>query len=46
MKGQRIILAGGSGFLGRALARHFSGLGYEAVIHPENGGEPRRERHH
>ena len=29
---KRIILAGGSGLLGHALARHFGGAGYEVVI--------------
>ena len=29
---QRIILAGGSGFLGGALAKHFAALGWEVVI--------------
>ncbi len=29
---KRIVLAGGSGFLGRALAAHFQTLGYEVVI--------------
>ncbi len=38
MSTPRIILAGGSGFLGRALARAFSRRGYEVVVlsrHPE-----------
>jgi uncharacterized protein len=29
---QKIILAGGSGFLGQALARHFSALNWEVVV--------------
>src|SRR5690349_12838236 len=29
---QRIILAGGSGFLGGALAKHFAALGWDVVI--------------
>ena len=29
---RRIILAGGSGFLGQALAKHFSSLGWEPVV--------------
>jgi len=29
---KRIILAGGSGFLGHALTNHFAGVGYEVVI--------------
>jgi uncharacterized protein len=29
---QRVVLAGGSGFLGRALADHFTALGWEAVL--------------
>ncbi len=32
MNTPRIILAGGSGFLGQALARHFSFLGWEVVV--------------
>ena len=32
MTTQRIILAGGSGFLGGELAKHFSALGWEVVI--------------
>jgi uncharacterized protein (TIGR01777 family) len=32
MNKQRIILAGGSGFLGGALAKHFGALGWEIVI--------------
>lgn len=28
---QRLVLAGGSGFLGRAVARHFSALGWDVV---------------
>jgi len=32
MNKQKIILAGGSGFLGSELVRHFSGLGWEVVI--------------
>lgn len=32
MKTERIILAGGSGFLGRALAAHFVAAGWEVVI--------------
>ncbi|NDD40050.1 MAG: NAD-dependent epimerase/dehydratase family protein, partial [Verrucomicrobia bacterium] len=38
MNTQRIILAGGSGFLGQALARHFLQLGWEVVVlsrHPQ-----------
>lgn len=29
---ERLVVAGGSGFLGRAVARHFTALGWEAVI--------------
>lgn len=29
---QKLILAGGSGFLGNALARHFSALGWDVVV--------------
>lgn len=29
---QRLVVAGGSGFLGRAVARHFTALGWEVVI--------------
>ncbi len=36
MNKPKLILAGGSGFLGRALARHFSALGFEAVILTRN----------
>lgn len=32
MNAQRIVLAGGSGFLGQALARHFQALGWEVVV--------------
>ncbi len=32
MSGQRLILAGGSGFLGQALAKHFEAVGWEAVV--------------
>ncbi len=32
MKTERILLAGGSGFLGQALARHFQALGWEVVV--------------
>ena len=32
MSEQRLILAGGSGFLGQALARHFQALGWEVVV--------------
>ncbi len=32
MKPNRIILAGGSGFLGQALARHFLGAGWDVAI--------------
>lgn len=32
MSNQRIILAGGSGFLGGELAKHFTALGWEVVI--------------
>lgn len=32
MKSERLILAGGSGFLGQALARHFQALGWEVVV--------------
>jgi hypothetical protein len=38
MNTQRIILAGGTGFLGRALALEFSALGYEVLVltrHPD-----------
>ena len=30
--GERIVLAGGSGFLGGVLARHFSSLGFDVVV--------------
>jgi len=30
----KIILVGGSGFLGQALARHFSALNWEVVVLP------------
>jgi uncharacterized protein (TIGR01777 family) len=42
----RIILAGGSGFLGRALAEHFLKAGWDVVIltrHPGNAGDGARE---
>jgi uncharacterized protein (TIGR01777 family) len=32
MKAERLILAGGSGFLGQALAKHFQALGWEVVV--------------
>src|SRR2546423_14664022 len=32
MSERRVVLAGGSGFLGRALAEEFSRAGYEVVI--------------
>lgn len=32
MKSKRIILAGGSGFLGQALARHFKERGWEVIV--------------
>lgn len=32
MSFQRLILAGGSGFLGQALAKHFTALGWEVVV--------------
>lgn len=32
MSKQRIVLAGGSGFLGQALAQHFQALGWEIVV--------------
>ena len=35
----RIVLAGGSGFLGRALAEEFSSAGYEAVVLTRKAGK-------
>src|SRR5947207_5794601 len=32
MSERRVVLAGGSGFLGRALAEEFSSAGYEVVV--------------
>lgn len=32
MRGERIVIAGGSGFIGRAMARHFAALGCEVVV--------------
>jgi uncharacterized protein (TIGR01777 family) len=32
VKAQLLLLAGGSGFLGQALAKHFIGLGWEVVV--------------
>ena len=32
MSGRRLIFAGGSGFLGQALAKHFHALGWEVVV--------------
>lgn len=32
MKSRRIIIAGGSGFIGRALSQEFSGRGFEVVV--------------
>lgn len=46
MKTKRIILAGGSGFLGRALAAHFHTMGWEVVIltrRPDSTSKPARE---
>ena len=36
MMKQRIILAGGSGFLGRVLADWFSGRGWEVIVLTRN----------
>lgn len=36
MSKQRIVLAGGSGFLGQALAKHFQALGWEVVVVTRN----------
>ena len=36
MPAQRIILAGGSGFLGQVLAKHFLALGWEVVVLTRN----------
>lgn len=46
MNPQKIILAGGSGFLGRALAKHFHALGWEVVVltrHADAGNKHARE---
>lgn len=46
--GRRIVLAGGSGFLGRALAGHFRNAGWDAVIltrSPNPKGDGIREAH-
>ncbi|WP_424951176.1 TIGR01777 family oxidoreductase [Deinococcus sp.] len=32
LRAQRLVITGGSGFLGRALARYFSGRGWEVVL--------------
>lgn len=45
MNGERVVLAGGSGFLGRVLARHLAGRGYRVVVlsrSPEKGHGPIR----
>ena len=41
----RIVIAGGSGFLGVSLAGHLTGLGYEVVVLSRRapGGSPWRE---
>ena len=42
---RRIVIAGGSGFIGRCLARWFAGRGDEVVIltrHPQQGDGPRQ----
>ncbi len=36
---KRVILAGGSGFVGRFLVRHFQELGFEVVVFSRSGGE-------
>lgn len=36
MNSRRLILAGGSGFLGQALAKHFRALGWEVVVLTRN----------
>jgi uncharacterized protein (TIGR01777 family) len=45
MSQQRLILAGGSGFLGQALAKHFQALGWEVVVltRSPKPGRPARE---
>jgi uncharacterized protein (TIGR01777 family) len=46
LPGQRIVLAGGSGYLGRLLSRHFAGQGSDVVIltrSPVSGGDAARQ---
>ncbi|PAW83664.1 MAG: TIGR01777 family protein [Pedosphaera sp. Tous-C6FEB] len=47
MNKQRLILAGGTGFLGQALAKHFQSLGWEVVVitrNPQAGRTAREVR--
>jgi len=40
--GRKIVLPGGSGFIGRALARHFSSEGWDVVVLSRHPAPPRR----
>ena len=37
----RVVIAGGSGFIGRALATHFVGKGHDVVVLTRSAGAPR-----